>query len=238
MSASASVSARPLSISIPWYVWCGVAAVTCAMTGVHWDISWHRSIGRDSFWTPAHIDIYFCGVLAGISCGYLILSTTLQPRIAVARIVRDALGIPRTAGRLHRRLGRHRHADLGALRRLVARRLRARRKDPQPAAHGPRRRNDRRANRRVDFDPGADESSARPRARPPASAVSIRRRHDPGLPHGAADGTHLPQPDAHRSTSIICWRSSAPLVLAAWRAAADTAGRPPRSPASTASSCC
>jgi hypothetical protein len=49
------------------------------MTGVHWDISWHRSIGRDSFWTPAHMDIYFCGVLAGISCGYLILSTTLQP---------------------------------------------------------------------------------------------------------------------------------------------------------------
>lgn len=47
------------------------------MTGIHWDISWHRSIGRDNFWTPAHVDIYFCGVLAGISCGYLILSTTL-----------------------------------------------------------------------------------------------------------------------------------------------------------------
>ena len=47
------------------------------MTGIHWDISWHRSIGRDSFWTPAHVDIYFCGVLAGISCGYLILSNTL-----------------------------------------------------------------------------------------------------------------------------------------------------------------
>ena len=46
------------------------------MTGIHWDISWHRSIGRDTFWTPAHIDIYFCGVLAGISCAYLILSTT------------------------------------------------------------------------------------------------------------------------------------------------------------------
>jgi hypothetical protein len=49
------------------------------MTGIHWDISWHRSIGRDNFWTPAHIDIYFCGVLAGISCGYLILATTLRP---------------------------------------------------------------------------------------------------------------------------------------------------------------
>src|SRR5262249_35706151 len=28
--------------------------------------------------TPAHIDIYLCGVLAGISCGYLILATTFR----------------------------------------------------------------------------------------------------------------------------------------------------------------
>jgi hypothetical protein len=49
------------------------------MTGIHWDISWHRSIGRDTFWTPAHIDIYFCGILAGLSSGYLILSTTFAP---------------------------------------------------------------------------------------------------------------------------------------------------------------
>jgi hypothetical protein len=48
------------------------------MVGVHWDISWHRSIGRDTFWTPAHICIHLCGVLAGISCAYLILSTTLD----------------------------------------------------------------------------------------------------------------------------------------------------------------
>ena len=62
---------------IPWHIWFSVAAVTCAMAGVQWDISWHRSIGRDTFWTPAHILIHMCGVLAGIACAYLILSTTL-----------------------------------------------------------------------------------------------------------------------------------------------------------------
>jgi hypothetical protein len=60
----------------PWYVWLAVLSVTSAMVGGHWDISWHRSIGRDTFWTPAHLAIYLCGVLSGISCGYLILSTT------------------------------------------------------------------------------------------------------------------------------------------------------------------
>jgi hypothetical protein len=48
------------------------------MIGVHWDISWHRSVGRDTFWTPAHLAIHLCGVLAGIACGYLILSTTFS----------------------------------------------------------------------------------------------------------------------------------------------------------------
>ena len=45
--------------SIPWYIWLSVVGVTSAMIGVHWDISWHRSIGRDTFWTPAHLAIQF-----------------------------------------------------------------------------------------------------------------------------------------------------------------------------------
>lgn len=61
---------------IPWYIWLSVAGVTSAMIGVHWDIAWHRSIGRDTFWTPAHMAIQLCGVIAGITCGYLILWTT------------------------------------------------------------------------------------------------------------------------------------------------------------------
>jgi hypothetical protein len=76
--------------AVPWYVWCAVLAVTSAMVGTHWDIAWHRSIGRDTFWTPAHIAIYLGGVLAGLSCGYLILSTTFggapEARQAAVRI--------------------------------------------------------------------------------------------------------------------------------------------------------
>ena len=59
--------------SVPWYIWCGALAVTSSSIGGAWDVSWHRSIGRDSFWTPAHMAIYACGVLAAIICGYLIL---------------------------------------------------------------------------------------------------------------------------------------------------------------------
>ncbi|MGH7613168.1 MAG: hypothetical protein ACREMW_03860 [Gemmatimonadales bacterium] len=46
------------------------------MVGVIWDISWHRSIGRDTFWTPAHLAIYLGGIVAGVACGWLVLRTT------------------------------------------------------------------------------------------------------------------------------------------------------------------
>src|SRR6202011_2580533 len=32
--------------------------------------------GRDTFWSPPHMAIYACGLLAGLSSGYLILTTT------------------------------------------------------------------------------------------------------------------------------------------------------------------
>jgi hypothetical protein len=63
---------------IPWYVAAVVIAATSAVVGVMWDISWHRSIGRDTFWTPAHLAIYLGGVLAGAACGWLVLRTTFS----------------------------------------------------------------------------------------------------------------------------------------------------------------
>src|SRR5580658_1008975 len=64
--------------TVPWYVWVGVAAITSSAIGGAWDVSWHRSIGRDTFWTAAHMAIYACGVLAGIICCWLIAKCTFD----------------------------------------------------------------------------------------------------------------------------------------------------------------
>ena len=42
---------------VAWYVWITVLSVACAIFGVQWDIAWHRSIGRDTFWSPPHDDL-------------------------------------------------------------------------------------------------------------------------------------------------------------------------------------
>src|ERR1700676_3273607 len=78
VQSKTSASAAAKLDSVPWYIWALFTAVVSVVIGGYWDISWHMSIGRDSFWTPAHIAIQMCGVLAGLSCGYLILSCTLD----------------------------------------------------------------------------------------------------------------------------------------------------------------
>src|SRR5712672_3114057 len=64
--------------TVPWYIWCAVLAVTSVMVGTHWDIAWHRTVGRDTFWTPAHMAIYFGGVLAGCVGGWLAFKHTFR----------------------------------------------------------------------------------------------------------------------------------------------------------------
>lgn len=72
----ATVYAEAKTASIPWTIWFMVAGITSGMIGGVWDISWHMSIGRDTFWTPAHILIQLTGVFVGIACAYAILGTT------------------------------------------------------------------------------------------------------------------------------------------------------------------
>ncbi len=78
--ATAESGTNPTLERIPWYLWCAAGAATSAYIGGYWDISWHRSIGRDTFWSPPHLAIYACGVLAGLAAAYLIFTTTFDPR--------------------------------------------------------------------------------------------------------------------------------------------------------------
>ena len=59
-----------------WCVYAVLFAATSVVIGVIWDISWHGTIGRDSFWTPAHMAIYLGGIVSGCACGFLVLRTT------------------------------------------------------------------------------------------------------------------------------------------------------------------
>ena len=65
--------------SVPWYIWSCLIAVVSSVIGSAWDISWHESIGRDTFWTTPHLLVQLCGIVSGITCGYLILATTFRP---------------------------------------------------------------------------------------------------------------------------------------------------------------
>jgi len=59
-----------------WPSFLMTAAMTSIAIGIVWDISWHETIGRDTFWTPAHMAIYLGGVLAGSVGGWLAIKHT------------------------------------------------------------------------------------------------------------------------------------------------------------------
>lgn len=71
-------AARPVAASRNTFWYCPVIvfAATCILVGIVWDISWHSTIGRDTFWTPAHICIHLGGSLGGFVCGWLVLKAT------------------------------------------------------------------------------------------------------------------------------------------------------------------
>jgi hypothetical protein len=79
ITAASSIS-RPTTLSraeaVPWLVWANVIASMCISTGLYWDISWHETIGRDSFWTPAHLLIQFGAVMGAFGSAWVIMRTT------------------------------------------------------------------------------------------------------------------------------------------------------------------
>jgi hypothetical protein len=67
---------RERPTALPWYVVAMAIGATSVVVGVLWDISWHKTIGRDTFWTPAHMAIYLGGLIGGFGGGWLALRTT------------------------------------------------------------------------------------------------------------------------------------------------------------------
>ena len=78
---------------VPWYIWVGAVAVTSSSIGGAWDVSWHRTIGRDAFLTPAHMAIYMCGVLAGVIGLWLVAQCTFVKDGAMRASSVEVLGL-------------------------------------------------------------------------------------------------------------------------------------------------
>jgi hypothetical protein len=69
-------AARAPAASVPWHVLAVLFASTSVIVGVLWDISWHQTIGRDTFWSYPHMAMYLGGVVSGVACGWHVLHTS------------------------------------------------------------------------------------------------------------------------------------------------------------------
>ena len=69
-------------IALPWQLAAVIFAATSVIVGLIWDISWHMTIGRDTFWTPAHLAIYTGGAVAGLAS-----ATAAATRSAVPGVI-------------------------------------------------------------------------------------------------------------------------------------------------------
>ena len=61
---------------VNWALPTVLLSATGIVVGILWDISWHKTVGRDTFWTLPHLLEQFGAIVAGASCGWLVLHTT------------------------------------------------------------------------------------------------------------------------------------------------------------------
>lgn len=85
--------------TLPLYIYAVSAASLFTIIGILWDISWHRSIGRDKFLSPPHILIYLGAIFAGLFSGIQVLynsfyrkAVSVQTDIKVWGIFYSSLG--------------------------------------------------------------------------------------------------------------------------------------------------
>ena len=73
---SAMPAERDASSPDAWPGFLLALAATSIAVGLIWDISWHSTVGRDTFWTPAHMAIYLGGLVGGCVGGWLAIKQT------------------------------------------------------------------------------------------------------------------------------------------------------------------
>ncbi len=73
---SAMPAERAASSPDAWPGFLLALAATSIAVGLIWDISWHSTVGRDTFWTPAHMAIYLGGLVGGCVGGWLAIKQT------------------------------------------------------------------------------------------------------------------------------------------------------------------
>ena len=74
-----SAARKGSAAAVPWTVWSCLASSILIAVGLYWDISWHMSIGRDTFWTPAHLLIQLGGLTTAVVCAWTIFGATFRP---------------------------------------------------------------------------------------------------------------------------------------------------------------
>jgi len=70
--SSALLRRLALEATVPAVLFSSAAIVI----GLHWDIAWHRSIGRDTFWSPPHVLEQVAAAIAGLFCGWRVIYTS------------------------------------------------------------------------------------------------------------------------------------------------------------------
>lgn len=81
----AAAGARPAAgePTLPLYIYAVSLASLLTVTGILWDISWHRSIGRDKFLSPPHLLIYLGAIFAGLFSGVQVIWNSIRPTAAI-----------------------------------------------------------------------------------------------------------------------------------------------------------
>src|SRR6266545_2958765 len=57
----------------------GLVGLGLGWSGSTWDVSWHRALGRDTFWSPPHVAMYIGTTLVGLS-SLVAIATAIKGR--------------------------------------------------------------------------------------------------------------------------------------------------------------